>query len=131
MILISPLTLLSTQLNLSGDIAIVAFVCDTRTAGQRVLGYGAALSAVVLLNRAGVTPNCRPAKQRRRLPGTRTPVLPPDSLIVERPDRIRLVVSDGLEEVHQEWPEIERGGGRWVLLNPVPRLASIAEPGGN
>ncbi len=113
--------------------AIVAFLRDTRTAGQRVLGYGAASRAVVLLNRAGVTPellpgvvDASPAKQGRRIPGTGIPVLPPDSLIVERPDRVLLFVPDLLEEVRQAWPEIERGGGRWVLLDPVPRLTPVA-----
>ncbi len=113
--------------------AIVAFLCDTRTAGQRVLGYGAAARAVVLLNRAGVTPellpgvvDASPAKQGRRIPGTGIPVLPPDSLIGERPDRVLLFVPDLLEEVRQAWPEVEGSGGRWVLLDPVPRLAPVA-----
>lgn len=117
--------------------AIVAFLCDTRTASHRVLGYGAASRAVVLLNRAGVTPellpgvvDASPAKQGRRIPGTGIPVLPPDSLIVKRPDRVLLFVPDLLEEVRQGWPEIERGGGHWVLLDPLPRLAPVAEPDG-
>jgi hypothetical protein len=117
--------------------AIVALLQDARAAGHRVLGYGAASRAVVLLNRAGVGPellsgvvDASPAKQGCRIPGVGIPVLPPDSLIVERPDRVLLFVSDLLEEVRQAWPEIERGGGRWVLLDPLPRLVPVAEPGG-
>ncbi len=116
--------------------AIVEFLRDTRIAGRRVLGYGAASRAVVLLNRAGVTPellpgvvDASPAKQGRRIPGTGIPVLSPDSLIVERPDRVVLFVPDLLDEVHRAWPEIEDEGGRWVLLDPVPRLAPVATAG--
>jgi hypothetical protein len=110
--------------------AIVTFLRDARTTGARVLGYGAASRAVVLLNRAGLTPellpgvvDASPAKHGRRIPGTGIPVLATDRLIVERPDRVVLFVPDLLEEARQAWPQIERDGGRWVLLDPLPRLA--------
>ena len=125
------------QVNASSSAeAIVAFLCDTRASGYRVLGYGAASRAVVLLNRAGITPellpgvvDASPAKHGRRIPGTGIPVLTPDSLIVERPDRVLLFVPDLLEEARQAWPEIESDGGRWVLLDPVPRLAPVTDRG--
>ncbi|HKR52139.1 MAG TPA: hypothetical protein VJT72_21665, partial [Pseudonocardiaceae bacterium] len=117
--------------------AIVAFLRNTRAAGRRVLGYGAASRAVVLLNSAGVTPellpgvaDASPAKQGRRIPGMGIPVLPPDSLTAERPNRVLLFVPDLLEEVRQAWPEVERDGGRWVLIDPVPRLTPVADQGG-
>lgn len=116
--------------------AIVEFLRDTRIADRRVLGYGAASRAVVLLNRAGVTPellpgvvDASPAKQGRRIPGTGIPVLALDSLIVERPDRVLLFVPDLLDEARRAWPEIEGDGGRWVLLDPLPRLAPVAARG--
>ena len=118
--------------------AIVAFLRDTRAAGARVLGYGAASRAVVLLNRAGITSellpgvvDASPAKHGRRIPGTGIPVLTPDSLLVERPDRVLLFVPDLLQEARQAWPEIERDGGHWVLLDPLPRLAPIADQSGS
>jgi hypothetical protein len=38
-----------------------------------------------------------------------------------RPDKVLLFVPDLLNEVRQALPEIERNGGRWVVIDPMPR----------
>jgi hypothetical protein len=45
----------------------------------------------------------------------------PAELVERRPDKILLFVPDLLDEVRKALPEIELSGGRWVVLDPMPR----------
>jgi hypothetical protein len=53
--------------------------------------------------------------------GSRIPIVSPDELVAKRPDKVLLFVPDLLNEVRRTLPEIEHYGGRWVVLDPVPR----------
>ncbi len=92
-----------------------------RSAGSKVLGYGAASRAVALLCHAHVdrallpaVVDASPAKQGRRMPGTDIPVADPAHLAAGRPDAVLLFVPDLLAEVRGAYPEVETAGGRWV-----------------
>jgi hypothetical protein len=92
-----------------------------RSSGKTVLGYGAASRAVALLRWAGVdrslmsaVVDASPAKQGLRMPGTDIPVVGPAQLAARKPDAVLLFVTDLLQEVRAEYPEVEAGGGRWV-----------------
>jgi len=92
-----------------------------RSAGNSVLGYGAASRAVALLCRAradrrllpGVA-DASPAKQGLRMPGTDIPVVSPARLVADQPDAVLLFLSDLLAEVREAFPDVEAAGGRWV-----------------
>ena len=92
-----------------------------RSAGSKVLGYGAASRAVALLCHAHVDRallpaviDASPAKQGLRMPGTDIPVVDPAQLAAGRPDAVLLFVPDLLAEVRDAYPEVEAAGGRWV-----------------
>ncbi len=92
-----------------------------RSAGSKVLGYGAASRAVALLCHAHVDRallpaviDASPAKQGLRMPGTDIPVAGVAQLAEGRPDAVLLFVPDLLAEVRDAYPEIETAGGRWV-----------------
>ena len=92
-----------------------------RSAGSRVLGYGAASRAVALLCHAHVDRallpaviDASPAKQGRRMPGTDIPVVGSAQLAEGRPDAVLLFVPDLLAEVRDAYPEVQAAGGRWV-----------------
>jgi hypothetical protein len=92
-----------------------------RSAGSKVLGYGAASRAVALLCHAQVDRellpvviDASPAKQGLRMPGTDIPVADPAQLAAGRPDAVLLFVPDLLAEVRGAFPEVEAAGGRWV-----------------
>jgi hypothetical protein len=104
-----------------------AYLARSTSDGLTVAGYGAASKVPALLCRAGVGPRdlCAVAdasaeKQGRALPGVRIPIISPEELVALRPDRVVLFVSDAIDEVRSALPEIERSGGRWVLIDPLP-----------
>jgi hypothetical protein len=116
----------ATFTGLQGDVhahakALRAWLVAERSAGSRVLGYGAASRAVALLCHAHVDRallpaviDASPAKQGLRMPGTDIPVVGPAQLAEGRPDAVLLFVPDLLAEVRDAYPEVENAGGRWV-----------------
>jgi hypothetical protein len=101
--------------------ALHDWLASERSAGRKVLGYGAASRAVALLCHAhvdhGLLPavvDASPAKQGLRMPGTDIPVTDPAQLALSRPDTVVLFVPDLLAEVRSAYPEVETAGGRWV-----------------
>lgn len=104
------------------------YLRDAATDGLTVAGYGAASRAAALLRCAGVgradltvVADASPQKQGRALPVSRIPIVSPAELVALRPDRVVLFVPDLLPEVRAALPEIERGNGRWVVADPMPR----------
>jgi hypothetical protein len=103
------------------------WLVQARAEGRTVLGYGAASRAVPLLNRAGIGPDlleavadASPAKNGRRIPGVRIPIVSVDELVVRAPDDILLLVPDLLTEVQRTLgPALEKT--RWVVAEPRPR----------
>lgn len=97
-----------------------------RAAGRAVLGYGAASRAVALLCQAGADRgllpgivDASPAKHGLRMPGTDIPVLAPAELAAARPAAVLLFVADLLAEVQAAFPQVEAGGGQWVIADEL------------
>ena len=100
-----------------------------RAAGRSVIGYGAASRAVPRVCHAGLDASllpaiadASPAKQGRRMPGTDIPIVPPEALLARTPDRVLLFLGDLADEVRHALPGVEAAGGRWVVLDPGPRM---------
>ena len=101
--------------------ALHDWLAAQRSAGHKVLGYGAASRAVALLCQAHVdrrllpaVVDASPAKRSLRMPGTDIPVDTPARLAADRPDAVLLFVPDLMTEVRDAFPEVEISGGRWV-----------------
>ncbi len=101
--------------------AVHDWLTAERSAGNAVLGYGAASRAVAMLCRAQVDHNLLPAvidaspeKRGLRMPGTNIPVATPTELGARGPVAVLLFVPDLLAEVRAAYPEVEKAGGRWV-----------------
>lgn len=102
---------------------------DARAVGLRVTAYGAASRASALLTMAGISRSdvqaigdASGAKQGRCMPISRIPIVAPAEMVALRPDRVLLFVPDMLREMRATLPEIEANGGRWVVLDPEPRV---------
>ncbi|NYD43082.1 class I SAM-dependent methyltransferase [Nocardioides panaciterrulae] len=81
--------------------------------------YGAGSRAVAVLAAADLPPGAvsgivdgAPAKQGRRMPGTRIPIVAPEALMAADPDRILLMLPDLEEELRDTWPRL---ADRWVV----------------
>ncbi|GAB3578877.1 class I SAM-dependent methyltransferase [Amycolatopsis endophytica] len=90
-------------------------------AGERVVGYGAASRAVVLLRRAGIDidllpeiVDISPAKRGRRMPGTRIPVVGPEALTHPIPRAVLLFVPDLETEVRAAFPQLDGEHCEWI-----------------
>ncbi|NIH80141.1 class I SAM-dependent methyltransferase [Amycolatopsis viridis] len=90
-------------------------------AGRRVVGYGAASRAVVLLRRARIDvdllpeiADVSPAKQGRRMPGTRIPVVSTDALTHPIPQAVLLFVPDLEPEVRAAFPQLDGDHCEWI-----------------
>ena len=101
--------------------AVHDWLVAERSAGNVVLGYGAASRAVALLRWAEADQSlvravvdASPGKQGRRMPGTDIPIVSPAQLADYRRCAILLFLADLLPEVRAEFPEVEATGGRWV-----------------
>jgi hypothetical protein len=101
--------------------AVHDWLAAQRSAGNVVLGYGAASRAVALLCQARVNHDLLPAvidaspdKWNLRMPGTGIPVVAPTELAARGPVAVLLFVPDLLAEVRAAYPEVENAGGRWV-----------------
>jgi hypothetical protein len=97
-----------------------------RTAGESVLGYGAASRAVALLRQADVhrtllpaVVDGSPAKQGLRMPGTDIPIVDPDLLVAHPPHSVLLFLPDLFDEVRAAFPEVEAAGSTWVVLETL------------
>ncbi|WP_240930608.1 class I SAM-dependent methyltransferase [Isoptericola sp. BMS4] len=108
--------------------AIRAYLDDAAARGLRVAGYGAASRTSALLRASGIdatrvvaVADASTAKHGRTMPGGRVPIVSPADLVALRPDRVLLFVPDLLDEVRRALPEVEEQGGRWVVLDPMPR----------
>ena len=108
--------------------AIEAYLAGTTSQGVSVAGYGAASRTSALLRCAHITKDqvvavadASTAKHGRTMPGNRIPIVSPSDLVELRPERVLLFVPDLLPEVRKALPAIEGNGGRWVVLDPMPR----------
>ncbi len=108
--------------------AIEAYLASAVDQGLTVAGYGAASRTSALLRCAHVekehvvaVADASAAKHGRTMPGNRIPIVSPEDLVALAPDRVLLFVPDLLTEVRQALPQIEARGGRWVVLDPMPR----------
>jgi len=87
----------------------LCFLIDVKKRGQTIAGYGAAAKGNTLINYAGVKPDlipfvcdAAPSKQNTFLPGSRIPVLSPDTLLEAKPDYVLILPWNIAEEIKHD-----------------------------
>jgi hypothetical protein len=117
----------------SSAAALGTYLADARSRSETVAGYSAAsrTSALLQLCHVGAQDlvaiaDAAPGLHGRAMPGSRIPIVSPAELVARRPDKVLLFVPDLLDEVRRALPEIEFNGGRWVVLDPMPREVAPA-----
>jgi len=105
----------------------LAFLIEQKRAGKSVAAYGAAAKGNTLLNYAGVKADLLPfvcdaaiAKQGRFMPGSHIPILPPQALLVQRPEYLVILPWNIAAEVQRQNAHLGESGTRFVTA--VPKL---------
>jgi SAM-dependent methyltransferase len=106
---------------------LLAFLISAKNAGKQVVGYGAPGKGNTLLNYCGIrtdfldyTVDRNPHKQGTYTPGTRIPILPPDTILATRPDYVLILPWNLTSEITQSMSAIRSWGGRFVV--PIPEV---------
>ncbi|WP_137680829.1 class I SAM-dependent methyltransferase [Aurantiacibacter suaedae] len=107
-----------------------SFLKGAAREGKTVAAYGAAAKGNTLLNFCGVSAeqityvvDRSPAKQGRYLPGSRIPVLPPETLAETRPDYVLILPWNLRDEVMASMAEVRSWGGKFAVA--VPEMAVL------
>ena len=107
---------------------ILQFFIDVKSQGKSVVGYGAPGKGNTLLNYCGIrtdfldyTVDRNPYKQGKYTPGTRIPILHPDSIRETRPDFLFILPWNLKDEVIAQNAFIREWHGKFVV--PIPELA--------
>ncbi|MFI5718515.1 class I SAM-dependent methyltransferase [Nocardia sp. NPDC051750] len=108
---------------------LLRFLIDQKTAGKRVVGYGAPGKGNTLLNYCGIRPDLleytvdrNPYKHGRYTPGTRIPIHPPERIAADRPDYVVVLPWNLADELTAQLRYIGAWGGRLVLPLPTVRV---------
>ena len=99
----------------------LTFLLEQKKQGNRIAAYGAAAKGNTLLNYAGIKPDLIPyvcdaalSKQGKFLPGSRIPIVPPETLKKERPDLIIILPWNIAGEIMQQHAYIYEWGGQFI-----------------
>jgi hypothetical protein len=109
---------------------ILSFLIDAKRAGKTIAAYGAPGKGNTLLNYCGIrtdfidfTVDRNPHKQNNYLPGTRIPILTPETIGQRKPDYLFILVWNLKDEVMRQMSHVRQWGGRFVV--PLPELEVI------
>ena len=106
---------------------LLTFLIDAKSAGKRVVAYGAPAKGNTLLNYCGVrqdliefTVDRSPAKQGRYLPGTHIPILTPEKISETQPDYVLILPWNIKDEIIGKLAHIREWGCKFVV--PIPAI---------
>jgi SAM-dependent methyltransferase len=112
---------------------LLSFLIDAKQHGKRIVGYGAPGKGNTLLNYCGIrtdfldfTVDANPYKQGKYTPGTRIPILAPDSIRQARPDYVLILPWNLKEEISSAASYIAEWGGQFVV--PIPEVEVFGTP---
>jgi SAM-dependent methyltransferase len=109
---------------------IIEFLIGAKRAGKRVVGYGAPGKGNTLLNYCGIrtdfldfTVDRNPIKQGKYTPGTRIPILAPETIREARPDYVLILPWNLREEIIATMDWVREWNAKFAV--PIPRLSVL------
>jgi SAM-dependent methyltransferase len=108
---------------------LVTLLTDLRGEGHSLAAYGAAAKGSTLLNTFAIGESLldyvvdrSPHKQGLFMPGVGLAIHPPGRLLEDQPEYLLLLAWNFLDEVLAQQEEYRRGGGRFIVPVPEPRI---------
>ncbi len=112
---------------------LLSLLGDLKRAGKRIAAYGAPAKGNTLLNYCGIGPELieftvdrSPHKQGMFLPGSHLPILPPEELLVRKPDYALLLPWNIADEIVRQQSSYLLAGGRFIIPVPEPRILELS-----
>ncbi len=109
---------------------LVLFLLNAKLRGIKVGAYGAAAKGNTLLNFAGIRSDLlpyvvdkNPAKQYKRMPGSRIPIMDEAYLKADRPELILILPWNLREEVITQLAYVKEWGGGFVTAVPALKVS--------
>jgi SAM-dependent methyltransferase len=109
---------------------LLTFLIEQKSAGKKVVAYGAAAKGNTLLNYAGVKPDLIPlvfdaavAKQNKYMPGSHIPILAPEQLDQTQPDYVLILPWNIAVEVREQISDSVGAEVKFVIA--VPSLVKL------
>jgi hypothetical protein len=110
---------------------ILRFLIEAKSAGKKIVGYGAPGKGNTLLNYCGIrtdfldfTVDRNPYKQGKYTPGTHIPIVSPDAIRAAKPDYIFILPWNLREEIVSSMSFVRQWGCRFVV--PIPRIEILS-----
>lgn len=114
---------------------LLLMLSDLKRAGKRIAAYGAPAKGNTLLNYCGIgrelvefTVDRSPHKQGMFLPGSHLPILPPEELLVRKPDYALILPWNIADEIIRQQRPYLLAGGRFITPIPEPRILEHCVP---
>jgi hypothetical protein len=109
--------------------SVLEFLIASKKKGLSLVGYGAPAKGNTLLNYCGIrndfieyTVDRSPHKQGRFLPGSRIPILHPDTIERTKPDYVVILPWNIKDEIMDQMSHIRGWGGKFVVFIPEVRV---------
>lgn len=106
---------------------LLEFLIGAKRAGKTVVGYGAPAKGNTLLNYCGIrndfidyTVDRSPHKQGHFLPGSRLPILHPETIAQTKPDYLLILPWNLRDEITEQMSFVREWGCRFVV--PIPAV---------
>jgi len=102
---------------------------EAKTAGKRVVGFGAPAKATTLMYAFGLTADDieyimddAPLKQGRVMPGTHIPIVPAEKLYTDKPDYCIILAWNFADPIMKNHQKFIDQGGAFIVPVPEPRI---------